>query len=196
MRISIIAIFLFVSIWKVNSQINNDYLKIGENAPRILGIDQFTKKIDSDDILKNNKILLIFYRGNWCPYCKKHLASLQENLDEFTKKGVYVIVVTPEKVDKVKETSTKFKATFSIIHDVDNKIMNDYKVAFDVNKDNVPNYFEFTLKKVRAYNESNNDVLPVPATYLIDKNALISYVHYDPDYKERADLGKIINLLE
>jgi peroxiredoxin len=196
MRISIMAIFLFVSIWEVNSQINNDYLKIGESAPRILGVDQFTKKIDSDDILKNNKILLIFYRGNWCPYCKKHLASLQDNLDKFTKKGVYVIVVTPEKVDKVKETSTKFKSTFSIIHDAENKIMNDYKVAFDVNKDNVPNYFEFTLKKVRAYNESNNDVLPVPATYLIDKNALISYVHYDPDYKKRAELGEIINLLE
>ena len=118
-----------------------------------------------------------------------------ENM-EWAEKGVYVIVVTPEKVDKVKETSKKFKSTFSIIHDADNKIMNDYKVAFDVNKDNVPNYFEFTFKKVRAYNESNNDVLPVPATYLIDKNALISYVHYDPDYKKRADLGEIINLLE
>ena len=196
MRVSIMAIFLFFSIWKVNAQINNDYLKIGENAPRILGVDQFSNNIDSESILKNNKILLIFYRGNWCPYCKKHLASLQENLGKFVEKGVYVIVITPEKVDKIKETSTDFKATFSIIHDVDNRIMNNYKVAFDVNKENVPNYFKFTLKNVRAYNENYNDVLPVPATYLIDKNASINYVHYNPNYKDRADFSEILDLLK
>ena len=63
MRVSIMAIFLFFSIWKVNAQINNDYLKIGENAPRILGVDQFSNNIDSESILKNNKILLIFLRS-------------------------------------------------------------------------------------------------------------------------------------
>ncbi len=81
----------------MTSQINTDYLKIGENAPKIIGVDQFNVKIDSDSISKTNKILLLFYRGNWCPYCKKHLASLQENLEELTKKGFYIIVVTPEK---------------------------------------------------------------------------------------------------
>ncbi|PHS54726.1 MAG: hypothetical protein COB01_00905 [Lutibacter sp.] len=196
MRISIMAIFLFFSMWKVNAQINNDYLKIGKNAPRIQGIDQFSNSINSDKILKNNKVLLIFYRGNWCPYCKKHLASLQENLDKFIKKGVYVIVVTPEKVNKVKETSAEFKSAFSIIHDVDNKIMINYKVAFDVTKENVPNYFEFTLNKVREYNESYNDVLPVPATYLIDTDHKISYAHYDPNYKKRSDFSEILTLLK
>ena len=196
MRILVIGFFLVASSWNVNTQINNDYLNIGENAPRILGVDQFSNSIDSDDILKSNKILLIFYRGSWCPYCKKHLASLQENLNKITEKGVYVIVVTPERVEKIKETSTKYKSTFSIIHDVDNKIMNNYKVAFDVNKENVPSYFNFTLKKVRDYNENYNYVLPVPATYLIDKNALISYVHYNPNYKDRADLSEILDLIK
>ena len=196
MRILVIVFFLVASSCKVNAQINNDFLNIGENAPRILGVDQFSNSIDSDDILKSNKILLVFYRGSWCPYCKKHLASLQENLNKITEKGVYVIVVTPERVEKIKETSTKYKSTFSIIHDVDNKIMNNYKVAFDVNKENVPSYFNFTLKKVRDYNENYNYVLPVPATYLIDKNALISYVHYNPNYKDRADLSEILDLIK
>ena len=194
MRIALITIFQFLFIAKAVSQIDIEYLKIGEKAPLIKGIDQFNSEINSDKILKDKKILVLFYRGNWCPYCKKHLASLQDNLEKFAEKGVYVIVVTPEKVDKIKETSKKYKAAFSIIHDSDNKIMKDYKVAFDVNKENVPNYFEFTLKKVREYNE--NKVLPVPATYLIDKDHKISYVHYDPDYKKRSDFSEILEILK
>jgi len=194
-KIILITLFQFLFIAKAVSQIDNNFLKIGENAPKIVGVDQFNLEIDSDKILKDKKILVLFYRGNWCPYCKKHLASLQENLDKFTEKGVQVIVVTPEKVAKVKETAKKWKSTFSIIHDSENKIMNDYKVAFDVNKENIPNYFEFILKRVREYNEEDNNVLPVPATYLIDKNDKISYVHYNPDYSKRSDFTKILDRL-
>jgi len=195
-RIAFITLFQFLFIAEAISQIDNNYLKVGEVAPIIKGIDQFNSEINSNKILQNKKILLLFYRGNWCPYCKKHLASLQENLEKFIKKGVYVIVVTPEKVEKIKETTSKFKSKFSIVHDFNNKIMNDYKVAFKVTKENVPKYFEFTLKRVREYNEKENNVLPVPATYLIDRNHKISYVHYNSDYKKRADFTEILNKIE
>jgi len=192
-----LILFLAVSLFSLNtfSQINNNHLNIGEIAPLIVGIDQFDKSINSQEILKEQKIMLVFYRGYWCPYCKKHLASLQENLEALTKKGLFVIVVTPEKVEKTQQTSKELNATFSIIHDKDNIIMNDYKVAFDVNKQNVTSYFGFTRKKIAEYNENNNNTLPVPATYLIDSDGKIKYVHYNPDHHERSDFKEIIKLL-
>jgi len=196
MRIILLSLLLFFTIGKATSQINNEHLNIGEIAPKIVGVDQFNVKIDSDILLQEKKILLLFYRGNWCPKCKKHLLSLEENLDELTKKGFYVIVVTPETPEKIKETSKRFKSTFSIIHDFDNKIMDAYKVSFDVIEENVPNYFEFTLRKVREYNNNENNVLPVPATYLINKNHKISYVQYNPDYSKRSNFAEILNSLE
>ena len=196
MKVTLISFILFLSMGEAISQINNEHLKVGELAPTIIGVDQFSTKINSEEILKENKILLLFYRGSWCRYCKKHLASLQDNLEELTKKGVYVIVVTPEKIDKIKETTNKFNTSFSIIHDSDNKIMNDYKVAFEVNEQNVPNYFTSTVNKIKEYNEKENNVLPVPATYLIDMNHKINYVHYDPDYSKRSSFNNILNILE
>ena len=196
MKITLVSLFLFFTIVKVNAQINNEPLKIGEIAPKIVGVDQFNSEIDSHEILKNNEILLLFYRGNWCPYCRKHLMSLQENLEKLTEKGIYVIVVTPEKVEKIQETTKKFKASFSIVHDANNKIMNDYNVAFEVNGQNVPNYLQFTLDKIRDYNESSNNVLPVPATYLIGKDHKISYVHFDPNYSNRSSFAEILTIIE
>lgn len=189
----IVLLFLLVSL-KGFSQINGEYLQVGELAPSIHGIDQAGKNINSESILKDQKILLLFYRGNWCPYCKKHLKKLSENLETLTEKGYYVVVVTPEKVDKTKETADLVKAGYSIIHDSDNKIMNAYKVAFEVNDKNVTSYFGYTKNKVAKYNAENNAILPVPATYIIGKNGKISYVHYDPDYKKRASIEEIINM--
>ena len=188
---TLIMLFTFT----IQAQINNEHLDIGDYAPKIFGVDQKGETINSDRILKKDKILLIFYRGNWCPYCRKHLSSLQKNLEELTNKGIYVIVVTPETVEKTKETTKKLKTGFSIVHDVDNMIMNDYKVAFEVNKENVPNYFGIVSKKVDTYNVENNNVLPVPATYLIGHDGKIIYVQYDINYKNRSDFSEILKLL-
>lgn len=189
-----LIIIAFISISSF-SQINNEHLKVGEKAPAINGLDQFGKTINSTQILNDKNILVVFYRGNWCPYCRKHLTSLQENLENLKDKGVFVIVVTPEKVKKTKETTNKLNATFSIVHDANNKIMNDYKVAFDANDKNITSYFGFTQRKIREYNDENNNTLPVPATYLINKDGKIKYVHYDTDYHKRSDFKEIIKLL-
>lgn len=192
---NILSLLFIVLTINLSAQINNEHLNVGEKAPLIVGVDQNGKEINSNDILKHNKILMVFYRGNWCPHCKKHLASLQENLNEFIEKGVYVMVVTPETVDRTKETADMWHINFSIIHDVGNKIMNDYKVAFEVNQDNVTSYFGAVSKRVAKYNVENNNVLPVPATYMIDQNGIISYVQYDQDYKNRSNFEEILKSL-
>lgn len=194
MKYFLSLVMLFIGI-SVIGQINDDHLEIGDKAPQIIAVDQNGKQIDSESILKKKQILLIFYRGNWCPYCNQHLSSLQEHLKEFEDKGVYVVVVSPESVERTKETGTLLASGFSIVHDAQNKIMNDYKVAFEVNEETVPIYYEKLNQKLSTYNVDNNMVLPVPATYMIDKDGKISYVHYDPDYKKRSDLKEILEML-
>jgi len=194
MKILLTFIGLFVSALLV-AQIDDDHLMLGETAPSIMGKDQNGKLIDSGEILKDSQILLIFYRGNWCTYCKKHLSSLAAHLQEFQDKGVFVLVVTPEKFEKTRETGNDYNNGFSIVHDPENKIMTAYKVAFTVNELSVPKYYDKITQRMNEYNEDGNNVLPVPATYLIDQSGKITYVHYDRDYKNRSDLNAILKSL-
>ena len=174
------------------SQTNNEHLNVGEKAPTIFAKDQNGNTINSKEILKSKKILLVFYRGSWCPYCRKHLASLQENLNALHKKNVFVMVVTPEKPIKNLETQDKLKTHFSIIHDADNKIMTAYKVAYKVDKTTVISFYNRVQKNIANYNEAHNDILPVPATYLIDQNGKIIYVQYNTNHKIRSDIKEVI----
>jgi len=189
-------LFIFTLIIFSTTQAQNatSIFHVGDIAPQFMGMDQTGKNINSEDILKENKILLVFYRGNWCPHCKKHLSSLQEHLNEFKSKGVFVVVVTPETVEKTIETAEKFKTDFSIVHDPNNKIMTDFNVVFEVNQENVPNYYKIVAERVKE-NNGNNNVLPVPATFLINTNGKIIYMQYDPDYINRSDFDEILSLL-
>lgn len=194
MKDNILIVLLLMSSL-VTAQINEEHLQIGEQAPAIQGRDQYGTLIDSKAILKKNSILLVFYRGNWCPYCNKYLGKLQKHLNDFKKKGIVVLLVSPEKVQKTMETGAKYGNEFSILHDAGNKIMTAYKVDFEVNEATVPQYYQKLNRRLAEYNEANNNVLPVPATYLIDQSGKISFVHYDPDYSKRADLEDLLESL-
>ncbi|WP_374948395.1 redoxin domain-containing protein [Mucilaginibacter sp.] len=72
-------------------------LKIGAEAPAFKATDNNGKKADLKALLKQHKaVVLFFYRGQWCPYCNKQMAHIQDSLQLLNSKGAYVIGITPE----------------------------------------------------------------------------------------------------
>lgn len=53
MKIALVTLILALTVFNVSAQIDSDYLKIGEKAPEIIGIDQFNQEINSEIILRN-----------------------------------------------------------------------------------------------------------------------------------------------
>jgi peroxiredoxin len=45
---------------------------------------------------KDQKVVVVFYRGGWCPYCKKQLAELQEHYRDFMDAKAVVVGVSNE----------------------------------------------------------------------------------------------------
>jgi peroxiredoxin len=69
------------------------------------------------DLLKEGKVVLVFYRGEWCPYCNKELSRLQDSLQLIKDKGATLVAVSPEKPENVLKTVEKTKAEYSILYD-------------------------------------------------------------------------------
>ncbi len=169
-------------------------LKVGEIAPQLTGIDQNGKKINLKEILEKGEVVLVFYRGQWCPYCNKELSAINDELQTINTKGATVIAITPETAENINKTIEKTNVLFSIIQDDGLTIMKNYKVNFTVDEVTLTKYKNYGIdfEKVNGSNGSN---LPIPATYIIDKNGKIKYVFFDPDYKKRASVKDIIENL-
>jgi len=87
-------------------------LQVNQAAPDFSGKDQYGKTITLKSLLKKGNVLLVFYRGEWCPYCNKYLKELEESLLTISAKGASVVAVTPEKPEYVAKSVEKTKATF------------------------------------------------------------------------------------
>jgi peroxiredoxin len=189
---------LIISAWAICiaaiAQNTPKGLAAGSIAPDFYATDQYGKKTELGTILKKGPVVLLFYRGQWCPYCNRQLSQLQDSLLQITEQGATVIAVTPEKPGSINETINKTKASFQILHDKGLKIMKAYDVAYTVN--------DVTNAKLKKYgidlekiNGKNGSKLPVPAVYIINQKGVITYVHFDQDYTHRASVAEILRHL-
>lgn len=173
------------------AQHNPKGLSVGKMDPNFKGKDQNGKMITLQSALKKGPVVLLFYRGQWCPYCNKQLGQLQDSLMQITAKNAVVIAVTPEKPESIKGTVMKTKSSFSILHDENLKTMKQYDVAYEVN--------DATDMKLKSYgidlmknNGKNGKNLPVPAVYIIQTDGKITYKFFDADYTHRASVKEIV----
>jgi peroxiredoxin len=171
-----------------------DGLKAGDVAPDFTVADQNGKNIQLKKLLQKGEVVLIFYRGQWCPYCNKQLSNLNDSLPFITAKGATVLAVTLETPENIKKTIGKTKAVYSILEDKYMAIMKAYKVNFAVDEKTVEKYKKYGIDfdKVNGANGAN---LPVPATYIIGVDGTIKYAFFNPDYTQRTSVKVLLENL-
>jgi len=158
-------------------------------------IDHNGNKIKLKKILKKGPVVIIFYRGQWCPICNKHLAKLQDGLEAVRAKGAQIIAVTPEKQENIDKTLVKTNITFPVIYDENYSIMRAYHVDFIPKKKTTLLYNTVLNANLKNIQSDDSQTPPMPATYIIGTDGKIKYVHFDPDYKNRAIIEEILKNL-
>jgi peroxiredoxin len=170
-------------------------LKVGDKAPDFTGYDQTGKMINSKKLLENGPMVLFFYRGKWCPVCNRYLDHYQDSLNIITDQGFSVIAITPESIENVEQTVKFHKLTFTVIYDCQEKIMLDFDVMFNVTKgyqDKILSTFSTDIAKNNGRDAAH---LPVPATFIINRQGIITAVQFEPDYKSRASIKWMLSNL-
>ena len=195
MKKVIFAIFFLASFYFVSAQEAPEGLFIASKAPDFKAKDQNGIEIRLKDLLKKGKVVLVFYRGQWCPYCNRELSRLQDSLQLITAKGAVLVAISPEKPENISKTVEKTKASYSILFDEGLKIMKSFQVAFQVDSLTATRYKTYGIDFSVANGETNGANLPVPAVYIINKDGKIVYRHFDPDYRKRASVREILNHL-
>lgn len=170
-------------------------IKLGEKAPDFSLKNAFGKTITLKDELKKGPVILVFYRGAWCPFCNLHLHVLQKNLPEFAKYNTQLITVTPQQPDKSAEQIKKDGYPFEVLSDLDSQVMKAYKLYYELPEDLVSVYKNHGLD-IEAFNGVARNVLPVPGSFVIDTAGVVRAMHAETDYKQRMEPEAMIKALQ
>lgn len=170
-------------------------LAIGDKAPEFTGRDQNGNTLQLSKLLKKGKVVIVFYRGQWCPICMPHVKRLQDSLDKIKEKGANVILISPENLENIQKTILKTNVKIPVLYDKDYKIMKGFDVDFTPR--NSLKFLYNTVLRADLKNAQSDDsqTLPIPATYIIDKDRMIIWRHFNRDYKKRSKVKDILDQL-
>jgi peroxiredoxin len=168
--------------------------KTGDQFPDISLPNATGKQINLSEILKQNRVVLTFYRGGWCPYCNLELRAFQNVLPEIEAKGAKLIAISPETPDNSLSTTEKNNLSFEVLSDTNNNVAKALGLVFKLPKSLQALYTSFGIDLNESQDNTHQE-LPIAATYIIEQDGNISYDFLSEDYKLRANPNEVIAAL-
>jgi peroxiredoxin len=168
-------------------------LNVGDKAPDFKLKDQKGADVTLSQLLKNGPVILTWYRGGWCPNCNIALKDLQGGLPSFTAAGATLVAISPELPDNSLSTSEKHALTFPVLSDVGLKVADAYGISYTLDEATSTRYNAgFGLN---TWNGDTSNRLPLPVTYVVDREGVIVYRFIDTDIRKRAPHADILKAL-
>lgn len=179
----------------IQSGLANQSVKQGDKAPDFALPNVNGETIQLSQLLAKGPVVLIFYRGGWCPYCNLALRSYQAILPEIQRAGATLVAVSPQTPDNSLSASEKMELSFPVLSDSGNKVAREYGLVFTVSSEvqTVQQGMGLDLSKV---NGSDKWELPIPGSYVIAQDGTIALAFIDPDYTHRLEPAAILTALD
>lgn len=170
-------------------------LKAGDMMPAFDLPNEKNEKVNSDDLLKKSNLIVVFYRGDWCPYCNLYLKRLQQSSKEFKANGGELVAISVEDPDSSLSVAQKNELEFTVLSDKNLDLARKFKIVYQLPPEMDEKYKGFGVDLVKD-NGTEKPELPISATYIINQKGEITYAFLDPDYKKRLEADVIVEELK
>ncbi|MGK5557559.1 peroxiredoxin-like family protein [Actinomadura kijaniata] len=170
-------------------------LNAGAKAPSFALPSATGRTVALDELLAQGPVVLTFYRGAWCPYCNIALRSLQRHHDDITARGARLVAVSPQVPDESLSLAEKHGLAFDVLSDLGCDVAERYGLAFDLPDDLAAVYDGLGIDLHRS-NAGHARTLPLPATYVIDRDGVIRWAFVTTDYTTRAEPADVLAALD
>lgn len=172
-------------------------LSKGTLAPQFKAKNIKGGKFNLKKTLKKSPVVLVFYRGGWCPYCNLQLRALQtEVLPGLKKKNVELVAISVDRVEEGAKTLKQEKLGFTVLSDSKASVIKKYKADYIVPSELVQKYktsYKINLEKASG---RKHHIIAVPAVYVINQKGMITFSYVNEDYKVRAQTKDILKAVE
>lgn len=165
----------------------------GEVMPGFLLPDDEGKLVSLAEILAKGPAVVAFQRGHWCPYCRLNAIGIVEVQRQIAELGGQVVVIMPERRKFAKAMKAAVGAQFPFLIDMDNGYALSLNLAIWVGAE-----MERLMGvgfDLPSYQGNSSWFLPIPATFIVGTDGIITDRFVDPDYRRRMDIDELIAAL-
>ncbi|MEM9193768.1 MAG: peroxiredoxin-like family protein [Myxococcota bacterium] len=166
----------------------------GDPFPSFVLLNATGTEVRTADLLATGPMIVVFYRGGWCPYCNLELRAWQRRLTEVREANATLIAISPELPDHSLSTAEKNELAFLVLSDRDQRVARELGIVHSLPEQTVARQKGKGID-VAARQGSSRATLPLPATYVIDPSGTIRYAFVETDYTQRAEPAAVLEAL-
>jgi peroxiredoxin len=181
--------------WPAHAGLAQDALRVGDAAPDFLLPDANGRLVASRELRRNGPIVLSFIRGDWCAFCRAQLQAWHAALPAVQALGARLLVVTPDVGPYAREAIRRDGLDgLDLLADLYRGLSLSFGVVYGV-----PDALRAGLLAqgvdLAERHGAAGWLLPVPATYVIDKAGTVRSAHVEPDYSHRQSPEAVLKVL-
>jgi peroxiredoxin len=166
----------------------------GEQAPAFRLCDGYGRAFSSREALRRGPIVVVFYRGRWCPYCNLDLRAIEVVSRDIRSLGASLVAVSQQTPDNSLETQRRNELSFASLVDVGGKVAHAFGLRWKVS-DELRAVEEDCGMDLAAFNSDPSWTLTMPARYVVARDGMIEYADISVDYTRRGEPSELISVL-
>jgi peroxiredoxin len=170
-------------------------LQVGDALPDATVSDAQGQPVKLSSLHANGPVVIVFFRGSWCPICTKHFQDLIKAHPAIVKHGATMVAISPDSAENTVRNTEKLKTPFPLYSDSDIAATKAFGLAFKVDDGTITKYKGFGIDLEKASGRDHH-ALPVPAVYIVNQSGKITFAHSNADYTKRLDKESILTALK
>ncbi|MBA55677.1 MAG: hypothetical protein CMK89_14575 [Pseudomonadales bacterium] len=117
--VGLLGATLYIRWYSVFEARDSEMLRKGNALPDLPLQNEQGELVDIHQF--KGPLLLLFYRGNWCPLCMAQIREVAAEYSELAKKGVSLLMISPQSHSNTASLAQKFDVPMTFLVDKDLK---------------------------------------------------------------------------
>jgi peroxiredoxin len=171
-------------------------LRAGARAPLFTLADASGRKVVLEKLLDAGPVVLFFFRGPWCSFGKESLAEFAAIYQKVVELGASAVAIAPFAPfgPPGEAPAQSVLMPMRELQDIDMKVARAYGLAFDLPAGLRPRY-EALGYVPPPTGRAGTWLVPLPATYLVDRGGIVALAFIDVDYRRHVEPGSLLTAL-
>jgi peroxiredoxin len=175
-------------------KLGQNILPVGAKSPEFELQDHDGRNLSSVELLGKSRLVLCFIRGRWCPFCVGQMEAMNLVLPEIDEAGAMLVAISPQTVRQSFFMHDQHKLRFPLLSDPGNEVARQFGLTYRVNEEQQGVYRRAFVNLPFA-NGDESWQLPIPATFILERDGTVLYASSNEDYTERPEPRDILRVL-
>lgn len=166
----------------------------GTRAPSFQLPDHNGKLVSSIKLLEKGRLVLTFIRGRWCPFCVGQMEAMNVLASKISAAEASLVAVSPQTEKQAYFMRDQHRLSFPILVDSHNQLARQFGLVYRVSEEQQALY-RSTFVNLPFTNGEPSWELPIPTTFIIDRDGTIISAFANEDYTERPEPLEILTAI-